>query len=531
MNPETTPQNANLTPDAFKALIVGKYPNGVSSDGTPYSKMDATDLTKRIIQTYPDGTTQDGHKYSDYLPQQTQNNNQSQSTPWWKSALQGIANPIATVARLPVGLAEQGIGAATGNQGMKDQGALLASGKQINDPNFGQVNQLGFNEQGAMPVGQQIEQAGGIAAQLAPYAMGAGEVGSIAENAGKQTIGGLIKTGAKTGAIMGSVGGAGQAVQQGAEQGQDGATTAANAFIQGGEGAIGGGILGGGLGLTGGVAGKLSGLIGKDVPTQNAIDSINPELTGKKLASSYEASAKAGTYKGGSEAGISPRIQKAGVSLSDLGLNPADPRGNLVKLSKAMSTTEAKITPYENYGVSSGVKTVLNNDLDKLKTNTPREFSGIKDTQNAFNNVVDYAKELVQKTKDTIGGYRDARTSFDAKVREQFPNAFNDDGTVNLRTPLGAAVKATRDTLNDNLYSIAPKASNLQSLISREADIYNAMHNVAPKVAKLDGMGKAAIFIKNHPGLVSTAKTTAEIAGVGGAAGYIGNHLFPSGQQ
>ena len=63
-----TSQQTN--PDAFKALILSKYPNGVSSDGTPYSQMDATALTQKVVSAYPDGVTASGQKYSDFLPAQ-----------------------------------------------------------------------------------------------------------------------------------------------------------------------------------------------------------------------------------------------------------------------------------------------------------------------------------------------------------------------------------------------------------------------------------------------------------------------------
>lgn len=56
-----------LTPEAFQARILQKYPDGVASDGTPYAKMSALDLTQRIVNKFPDGVTSDGHKYSDFL--------------------------------------------------------------------------------------------------------------------------------------------------------------------------------------------------------------------------------------------------------------------------------------------------------------------------------------------------------------------------------------------------------------------------------------------------------------------------------
>lgn len=67
-SPAAAPQQTN--PDAFKALIVAKYPDGVASDGTKYADMSAQDLTQKIVSKFPDGVTNDGRKYSDFMPPQ-----------------------------------------------------------------------------------------------------------------------------------------------------------------------------------------------------------------------------------------------------------------------------------------------------------------------------------------------------------------------------------------------------------------------------------------------------------------------------
>ncbi len=127
MPPENGQQNSSLTPDTFKSLIVNKYPNGAASDGTPYSKMDATDLTQRIVNKYPDGVTNDGHKYSDYLSKQTQQVQDQTQQPQEESLgqqLGGRANDASQAFNdtlsgkiNPISGAIQGAGAIAGGAG------------------------------------------------------------------------------------------------------------------------------------------------------------------------------------------------------------------------------------------------------------------------------------------------------------------------------------------------------------------------------------------------------------------------------
>ena len=230
-----------------------------------------------------------------------------------------------------------------------------------------------------------------------------------------------------------------------------------------------------------------------DKAVQDAIDAVNPELKGKGLNSAYEKGALKGTIqKGGilspQSSGIAAETEKLGTSLSDIGLKPGDPAGNLTKLGNEMTNVESKITPFNSFGVEPGVKTVLKNELETLKSSIPEEFSAVKDNQSLYNKVVDYAKKMVDKSGDTVGDYRDTRTAFDAQTKREFPSAYDDKGFIDLKTPAGRAIKSVRDTLNENLYQIAPKNAELQQAISREADIYRAIHNIAPQAAKNDGL-------------------------------------------
>lgn len=65
--PAPAPAPQSNGPDAFKALIVAKYPNGVATDGTKYADMSAQALTQKIVSKYPNGVTNDGRKYADFL--------------------------------------------------------------------------------------------------------------------------------------------------------------------------------------------------------------------------------------------------------------------------------------------------------------------------------------------------------------------------------------------------------------------------------------------------------------------------------
>lgn len=103
MNQDTT----QLNPDAFKAMILSKHPDGVSSDGTAYKDMDATELTKRVISKYPDGVASNGHKYSEYLPPDapaadtpSSDTADSSSEPGLGSQLQGRASDASNAAQL-----------------------------------------------------------------------------------------------------------------------------------------------------------------------------------------------------------------------------------------------------------------------------------------------------------------------------------------------------------------------------------------------------------------------------------------------
>tara|TARA_R110000868_G_scaffold408733_1_gene692310 strand:- start:4258 stop:4401 length:144 start_codon:yes stop_codon:yes gene_type:complete len=42
------------TPEAFKRMIVQKFPNGVTNDGRKYADLDPYEITSMIVEKFPD---------------------------------------------------------------------------------------------------------------------------------------------------------------------------------------------------------------------------------------------------------------------------------------------------------------------------------------------------------------------------------------------------------------------------------------------------------------------------------------------
>ncbi len=516
--------NKGLKPSEVAAIWNGaKYSNGQYQAINPayVSKVKA-----EYTNQYNNYASQGGQSGQFVNPSQTQNQSQGNnfvappsmpeqapvapSAPQEKapgliqSLVRGVANPLLEVARLPAGLLTQAGGALLGNKGVEQLGQQLAGNQSINVPYLGNIGQVGYDQSGQQLSGAGLAAQGlGLGAQIAPLVVGGGEIGSVAGGAGEQTIAQLAKLGAKSGALLGGVQGAGTALQTGAEQRAPVESMLTGALGQGAVGAVTGGALGGILGAGGGLIGKALGKVDTKGIINENIDSISPTATPARTARAYEAAAKAGTYKGQAFAPIDSRINQTAQDLADAGvrLSKNDPRGNLVKLQSAMQNTENQIKPFEGFGVTKGVKKLFLNQLENLKSEIPDEYKGIGESQTTFNKVIDYAKGLVNKSDDTVGAYRDTRTLFDQQAKLQYPSAYDDGGFINMKTAAGRAVKLVRNTLNDNLYEIAPKNSNLQTLIQREAGIYNSIHNIAPKVAKLNGMTGLNFLLKTHPTL------------------------------
>lgn len=245
---------------------------------------------------------------------------------------------------------------------------------------------------------------------------------------------------------------------------------------------------------------------------EQTIAAVNPELTGKKLADAYkevvtgDRTAKAAGVV--SEQSLSPSAQaiKTGTRLHEAGVQlTGKPIKDLSTLGTALKDTETKIGDLLKGSDPSIVynadKPTLLGALNKAKTTSPRETGAIRESKKVYDNVIDFAKELVGKTEDNVAGLRDARSAFDARARIEYPSAFK-NGAIDTKTPAGQAIKAARDTMNEHLYNTAPEGSEIKRLIQLEADIFRAGESIAPKAAQGNNLTKAEQYLKafkEHP--------------------------------
>lgn len=247
----------------------------------------------------------------------------------------------------------------------------------------------------------------------------------------------------------------------------------------------------------------------KDV--SKTVEAVNPDLTGKKLANAYKETVTGSrtASKGGilKEQALSPSQQaiNVGTRLHDAGIALAGkPVQDLKTLGTAMTKTEGRINQLlegtDPEIVYNADKPTLIADLNKVKTTSPLEFNAIKDSKTVHDSVVDFAKSIIAKAPDNVKGLREARTAFDNQAKKEFPSAFK-EGMIDTKTPAGRAIKASRDTINEHLYNTAPQGSEIKQLIGREADIYRAAENIAPKAAATHGTSRATQLlnqIKKH---------------------------------
>lgn len=264
---------------------------------------------------------------------------------------------------------------------------------------------------------------------------------------------------------------------------------------------------------------KLTGAVPEEEKAlQDTIQAVDPTLTGKRLVNAYQDVVKGGREVGTkgltkkqiltpsqktAEVGVrlhNPITTSAGT-LDGIPLTKKDPVGNLDKLSTGLDQTEAHIGHLLENDTTKGTAQELSDKVNDLKASIPREFRTIKNSQEsqAFQNMVDFAKEEIEKAPDTSKGFREARIRIDNQARKEFPNAFTDDGQVNVKTPAGNALRAIRDTMNTYTYSNSSLGKEIESLIEREADIFKAAHASAQGAAKLHGSDVFARFTKQHP--------------------------------
>lgn len=270
----------------------------------------------------------------------------------------------------------------------------------------------------------------------------------------------------------------------------------------------------------------------------STVSALDPELKGAKLvAAQREAITGTRTIRPATmftEQTLSPgaRTISLGQRLSsDIPLSEGDtmpkvvlskdPVKNTAILRQALTDTENKLTtalkgdPDINFNAD---KPTLYEALDSAQKTSPEEFR-IGENKIVTKNVFNFANKVIAKSDDSIEGLRDARTALDSQARVEYPNAFNPDGSVNVRSAAGSAIKRARDIINQHLYNTAPAGSDIQKLIAREADIFQASTPVATKAAA--GVGKTIPErvignVRKHP-VISTA--VAASAGVAAAKG------------
>lgn len=268
---------------------------------------------------------------------------------------------------------------------------------------------------------------------------------------------------------------------------------------------------------------------------QSNVDAINPDLSGKAKINAYADIAKNGRGVTPAsifnEQGVEPSQQTVNVAtrlsndipLEDgskipaVNLDSTNHVQNLKDLGTALDTTETAISKnMESADPRFNLdKPGLNDKLDALTTKAPREFIKDPTKASAYQDVLEFAKEKVADTPDTIAGGRDARIAFDAQATKEFPTAFKPDGTIDTKTPAGAAIKAARDTINAQIYNSAPQGGELQKLIGREADIFKAITSVAQKADQGDGKNWFQQAVANNPRVSKTIGTALKLAGVG----------------
>lgn len=257
---------------------------------------------------------------------------------------------------------------------------------------------------------------------------------------------------------------------------------------------------------------------------QNAVDSVTPELSGKKLTGAYkqvmtgERTVKPSSVFSDQKLSPDQQTELLGARLKNI-VSSKSPLKNLDSLHKELTSTEAKIqSAFDAHGNDFPAnKPVLAAKLEEIKSTIPREFSSIRDSKSVFNNTIDFGKELLSKAEDTPRGLRKARQAFDKQAQLEYPSAFKDGGAMDLKTPAGRAIREVRDAFNQHLYETAPDGSEIKGLVGHEADLYRANEQVAAKAQKLEGATKLKQWMIKNPGKVKALIYTGIGLGITGA--------------
>lgn len=491
MPPAPTAAPSQTNPDAFKALIVGKYPNGVSSDGTKYSEMSAQDLTQRIVSKYPSGITNDGRKYSDFLSASTPTNNPPPDQP---SGLFGSLGNIAGAAAK--GAANFLAGPAETIGTRLGQGAAYLTGKFAGNTGLlgGKAEEQKINARLAQP--QQTLTGGSVE----PFKGGA---------AGAKQVAGEGLDAALLYAPYGKVLSAGKGLLEGAGIASKFAkpisraitgTAAGYTFDQASQLNQGktpdfkpglGTVIGAGTGLLS-AAGALN--------TSKIAEDVSPKLTPTRTA---EAVASGGTTKTPILGTIKPTITK--------------------QVQKVADTVQKYVPNFDSYKTFSdkvnATRTVVNGMADDLKkqvvasgqdkfysfrelnsklarVDKPIAIKSDATLSRQFDLARQAAVKIAQEKGGKISSLFDARKQFDTLVQKEFPNLYDKENA-----PMRNAITAIRSTMNDFIAQNLPNVAFKQSL-SNQNHLLTAIENLSEKAVGEVGtsrVGRAAAFVKNHP--------------------------------
>lgn len=181
-------------PEALKSRLVAKYPSGVSSDGTPYAKMDAAELTKRVVEKYPDGVTKEGIPYKAYLPPEQPPAPNPNALTTDKGMLGNLA---ANVSKIPgqLGQIAQNIVQGTGMQKTADTlGTDISRLTNKNSRALNPAPSLGSQAGAAFNIGSMLMPVGAVERTAAPLL---GKVlGPVATRVASKVAGGVAAGGA-----------------------------------------------------------------------------------------------------------------------------------------------------------------------------------------------------------------------------------------------------------------------------------------------------------------------------------------------
>lgn len=272
---QNTPQPSQPTPEGFKTLLLAKYPNGVSKDGTPYVQMDATKLAQAASDANPDAVTSEGHKYSDYLPKQPG---------FFQGLAKSVLGPVASFG-VDIKNGDDAVRALiTGKGAFKAQQAL---NQERTLPILGNTAPT-FNSSDTLP--QVAEKGLGTAAQIAALGLGGeGTANVVGDTIGGKVLGGLVH-GATTGLASGALSGAGSALAD--PTNEDFGTRAKNTIENGAFGGLVGGFGGAALGAATPVLGKVARYAfggGAKQAASDLVENVGTKLSESKAANDFVA--------------------------------------------------------------------------------------------------------------------------------------------------------------------------------------------------------------------------------------------------